>query len=184
MDYAIPSCINQGFEMSRLPWIEIQAAGRIAIMARPRADEWLEMEVIEWKDARVDLVVSLLEREEVSELGLQREDEVCRSNGIDFISFPIPDRGLPESRPEASQIARLLASGLRDGRSMAIHCRAGIGRSSVIAACALICSGIQAKEALELIGASRGLIVPDTDEQRDWVMTFGQAERGDAPRTR
>lgn len=170
--------------MSRLHWIEIQAAGRIAIMARPRANEWLETEIIEWKDACVDLVVSLLDREEVSELGLQREDEVCRSNGIDFISFPIPDRGLPESRREAAQVARLLAAGLREGRSMAIHCRAGIGRSSVIAACALICSGIEAKQALELIGASRGLIVPDTDEQRDWVVAFCHAESGDVPRTR
>jgi protein-tyrosine phosphatase len=124
-------------------------------------------------------VVSLLEREEVSELGLQREAEVCR-----FISLPIADRGLPESRREASQIARLLAAGLRDSRSMAIHCRAGIGRSSVIAACALICSGIEAEEALELIRASRGLIVPDTDEQRDWVVAFGHAERGEVPRTR
>lgn len=150
-------------------------------MARPRADEWLETEVNQWKTSGVNLVVSLLEHEEVSELGLQREAELCRSHGIDFISFPIPDRGLPESRREASQIAHLLAAGLRDGRSMAIHCRAGIGRSSVIAACALICSGIEAEEALALISASRGLIVPDTDEQRDWVVAFGNARRGELP---
>ncbi|MCP3396937.1 hypothetical protein NLM25_07495 [Bradyrhizobium sp. CCGB01] len=86
----------------------------------------------EWKNSGVDVVVSLLEHEEVSELGLQRDAELCRSNGIDFISFPIPDRGLPESRREASQIAHLLATGLRDGRSIAIHCRAGIGRSLVL----------------------------------------------------
>jgi protein-tyrosine phosphatase len=163
--------------MSRLHWIEIRAAGRIAIMARPRADEWLETEVNEWKNSGVDVVVSLLENEEISELGLQREAELCRSNGIDFISFPIPDRGLPESRREASQIAHSLAAGLRDGRSVAIHCRAGIGRSSVIAACALICSGIEAEEALAQIGAARGLIVPDTEEQRDWVVAFGNAQR-------
>ncbi|MGY3143769.1 protein-tyrosine phosphatase [Bradyrhizobium sp. USDA 3397] len=150
-------------------------------MARPRAEDWLETEVNEWKNSGVDVVVSLLEHEEISELGLQREAELCRSNGIDFISFPIPDRGLPESWHEASQIAHLLATGLRDGRSIAIHCRAGIGRSSVIAACALICSGIEAEAALELIRASRGLIVPDTDEQRDWVVAFGNAQRGEVP---
>jgi protein-tyrosine phosphatase len=152
-------------------------------MARPRADEWLETEVIEWKNSGVEMVVSLLEQEEVSELGLQREAELCRSNGIDFISFPIRDRGLPESQREASQIARSLATDLREGRSMAIHCRAGIGRSSVVAACALICSGIGAEEALALISASRGLIVPDTDEQRDWVVAFGNAQRGEMPPT-
>ena len=57
----------------------------------------------------------------------------------------------------------------------------GIGRSSVIAACALICSGIEAEEALALIRASRGLIVPDTDDQRDWVVAFGNAQGGEVP---
>jgi protein-tyrosine phosphatase len=169
--------------MSRLHWIEARTTGRIAIMARPRAGEWLETEINQWKSSGVEMVVSLLDQEEVSELGLQREAELCRTNGIDFISFPIPDRGLPKSRREASQIASLLAAGLRDGRSMAIHCRAGIGRSSVVAACALICSGIGAEEGLALISTARGLIVPDTDEQRDWVVAFGNAQRGEGPPT-
>jgi protein-tyrosine phosphatase len=145
-------------------------------MARPRADDWLQTDVADWKTSGVDMVVSLLEREEISELGLQREAELCRSSGIDFISFPIRDRGLPESQQEASRVARSLATELRDGRSVAIHCRAGIGRSSLIAACAIICSGIEAEEALALISAARGLTVPDTDEQRDWVLAFGEAQ--------
>jgi protein-tyrosine phosphatase len=130
------------------------------------------MEVGEWKDAGIDVVVSLLERDEVVELGLQREADLCRSSGIEFICLPIPDRGLPESRRAASEIARSLAAGLLGGRSIAIHRRAGIGRSSVMAACALICFGIEAGTALRLIAAARGLTVPDTDEQRDWVLTF------------
>jgi protein-tyrosine phosphatase len=142
------------------------------------------MEVNEWKETGINVVVSLLEPEEVSELGLQREAGLCGSRGIDFISFPIPDRGLPVSRREASKIARSVATGLRDGRSIAMHCRAGIGRSSVIAACALICSGIEAEEALALIRAARGLIVPDTDEQRDRVVAFGKAQSGEVPPTR
>jgi protein-tyrosine phosphatase len=68
-----------------------------------------------------------------------------------------------------------LAAGLRDGRSIAIHCRAGIGRSSVIAACALIAFGVEAEQALALIKSCRGLNVPDTDAQRDWVIAFGNA---------
>jgi protein-tyrosine phosphatase len=144
----------------------------MAIMARPRSGEWLEMEIDGWKDAGVDVVVSLLEQAEVVELGLQHEADLCRSRGIDFMSFPIPDRGLPESRLAASEIAHALAAGLQGGRCIAIHCRAGIGRSSLMAAGALICSGIEAETALGLIAAARGLTVPDTDEQREWVMTF------------
>jgi hypothetical protein len=44
-----------------------------------------------------------------------------------------------------------------------------------MAACVLIMSGIEAERALALIKGARGLNVPDTDEQRDWVMAFGKA---------
>ena len=167
-------CAVGSFRMSRLHWIELSAAGRIAISARPRAEDWLETEVGEWKASGLDMVVSLLESDEVSELGLQREAELCRSSGIEFLSFPIPDRGVPEDEAEMLQIASSIASGIADGRSVAIHCRAGIGRSSMIAACALICSGIEAGDALARIKTARGLTVPDTDEQREWVMAFGR----------
>ena len=160
--------------MSRLHWIELPAVGRIAISARPRADDWLETEIGEWKASGLDMVVSLLERDEVSELGLQREAELCRTSGIEFLSFPIPDRGVPENGPDVLQIASSIASGIACGRAVAIHCRAGIGRSSMIAACALICSGIEASEALARIKTARGLAVPDTDEQRDWIIAFGR----------
>ena len=160
--------------MSRLHWIELPAVGRITISARPRADDWLETEIGEWKASGLDMVVSLLERDEVSELGLQREAELCRTSGIEFLSFPIPDRGVPENGPDVLQIASSIASGIACGRAVAIHCRAGIGRSSMIAACALICSGIEASEALARIKTARGLTVPDTDEQRDWIMAFGR----------
>jgi protein-tyrosine phosphatase len=162
--------------MSRLHWIAVSGAGRLAIMARPRAGEWLEIEVDQWKAAGIDLVVSLLEAEEVSELGLGREAELCRERGIAFLSFPVPDRGVPEM-PVAHRIADSIARDVTGGRSVAIHCRAGIGRSSVIAACALVCAGMTAGEAFNLIKDARGVNVPDTDEQRDWVGSFWNARR-------
>jgi protein-tyrosine phosphatase len=58
------------------------------------------------------------------------------------------------------------------GRTVVIHCRAGIGRSAVIAACALICSGQDVGTAFNEISRSRGVMVPDTDEQREWVASF------------
>jgi protein-tyrosine phosphatase len=137
----------------------------------------LETEVDEWKACGLDMVVSLLEREEVSELGLQREAELCRASGIEFVSFPIPDRGVPEPGPGALQIASSIAGGVAKGRSIAIHCRAGIGRSSMIAASALIRSGIEASDALARIKEARGLSVPDTDEQRDWIEAFGRTHQ-------
>ena len=165
--------------MSRLFWIDTPAARRLAIMARPRADDWLEDEIAGWRASGLERVVSLLEPGEVADLGLQREAALCAAAGIELVSFPIPDRGVPASRTAALALARTLAAGLVEGRSIAVHCRAGIGRSSLIAACALVCLGLDGERAFALIKEARGLDVPDTEEQREWVMGFEGACRAD-----
>ncbi|WP_315832733.1 hypothetical protein [Bradyrhizobium prioriisuperbiae] len=160
--------------MSRLHWIDAPITGRLATMARPRADDWLEDEIAGWKASGLSTVVSLLEAAEVAELGLRREAELCKANDLAFVSFPIPDRGIPDSHADASVISQSIAVAITGGRSVAIHCRAGIGRSSLIASCALICAGIAADHALGLVKAARGVDVPDTEEQRDWIVSFGE----------
>lgn len=150
-------------------------AGRLAIMARPRAGDWLEDEVTGWKAEGIDTVVSLLERDEVEELGLSLEATLCAQQGMEFISFPIADRGVPVSVPAAATLSDLLVSELGGGKNIAIHCRAGIGRSSVVAACVMVGAGFTAAHAFDQISAARGVQVPDTDGQRAWVETFRAA---------
>jgi len=161
--------------MARLHWIEAPAAGRLAIMARPRANDWLEDDIADWRRSGLHEIVSLLDSSEVTELGLQDEAQLCRSAGLEFLSFPIPDRGLPESLRGATELSERIANSISMGRSVAIHCRAGIGRSSLVAACALICVGVDGDKALALVKTARGVPVPDTDEQREWVLTFAKA---------
>jgi len=156
-------------------WIETQTAGRLAIMARPRAGDWLDDEVTGWRMEGIDIVVSLLDAEEVSELNLEREAGLCEERAIEFISFPIPDRGVPASLRDTAVLARSMALWLGEGKAVAIHCRAGIGRSSLIAACALVCSGTSPDTVFEIIGKARGVSVPDTEGQRDWVVSFKDA---------
>ncbi len=153
-------------------WIDLPMTGRLAIMARPRAGDWLDDEISGWRDQGIDIVVSLLEREEVSELGLQREAGLCREQGMEFLSFPIPDRGVPASLRDAATLAQTISAGIGEGRAVAVHCRAGIGRSALIAACALVCSGADPAVAFEAIGKARGVNVTDTKGQIDWVTTF------------
>ncbi len=153
-------------------WIGLPIIGRLAIMPRPRAGYWLDDEVSGWRAAGIDLMVSLLEADEISELGLHREADLCRDQGMEFISFPIPDLGVPRSRHETAALTRKLAARLAEGKAVAVHCRAGIGRSSVIAACTLVCSGFDPETAFDSIGKARGLRVPETDRQRDWVTIF------------
>lgn len=56
---------------------------------------------------------------------------------------------------------------------IAIHCRAGIGRSSLIAASVMTAYHIPAEEAFSLIETARGFAVPDTQEQKDRVSQLG-----------
>jgi protein-tyrosine phosphatase len=146
-------------------------------MARPRASEWLDDEIASWKAADIAAVVCLLEKDEIDELSLGDEESLCRRHGIEFVPFPIPDRGHPESIEQTEAIARDIAVKLKGGSAVAIHCRAGIGRSSLLAACTLIGLGFDASTAFNLIASARGLKVPDTDEQRSWVISFEGAIR-------
>jgi protein-tyrosine phosphatase len=151
------------------------SSSRLAIMPRPYGGDWLDDEIAGWRAERIDIVVSLLESDEVSELGLGREEELCKKCEMEFISFPILDRGVPVSLGETANVARMIALRIREGKGVAIHCRAGIGRSSLIAACALVSSGVTPDAAFEIIGKARGVKVPDNDGQRDWVERFHEA---------
>jgi protein-tyrosine phosphatase len=141
-------------------------------MPRPRSDEWLAGEVAAWKGAGVDIVVSLLDAGEVREMGLAEEASLCRANGIEFISFPVTDRGVPGSIRDAGILVETLQTAVSGGSSVAIHCRAGIGRSALIAGCVLKRLGIPDKDVFPLISRARGVTCPDTDAQVDWVRRF------------
>jgi protein-tyrosine phosphatase len=65
-----------------------------------------------------------------------------------------------------------IVEALNAGKSVALHCRQGIGRSAMIAAAALISGGQDADTAISTIRRSRGLEVPETHAQRKWISDF------------
>jgi protein-tyrosine phosphatase len=157
-------------------WINGPWPGKLAILARPRGADWLEDEVTGWKDAGVNVVVSLLTPGEHSELGLNQEDEIVKRNGLTFVSFPIADYSVPTSKEVTRQLVDKLEGWLSRGRRVGIHCRQGIGRSSLVAACVLVSSGESSKLAFQHIETARGLSVPDTRKQKEWVASFAQEQ--------
>lgn len=133
-------------------WIDEPAGARLAIIPRPRAGDWLDGEIAGWRGQGIDVIVSLLEAGEVRELGLRREAGVCHNLGMEFISFPFPDGGVPATRREATALAEGIVMRLSEGKAVALHCRAGIGRSSLEAACVLVLLGMAPGTAFHLIG--------------------------------
>ena len=146
-------------------------------MAKPRGGEWLEDEIHALLGQGVQTLVSALTTEEMTELDLTREAGLCAAAGIDFRNFPMADRCVPSSLLDVITLASDLEQSLRGEKNVAIHCRYGIGRASLLAACVLTRGGVGVKEAFERIGTARGFSVPDTREQLEWVTNFAKSER-------
>jgi protein-tyrosine phosphatase len=87
---------------------------------------------------------------------------------LEFIAIPIPDRGVPNP-VTVTPVLEVLHGHLAAGRHVVIHCRNGIGRSSLLAAALLLREGLNPCQAWERIATARGLSVPDTDQQRTWL---------------
>lgn len=144
--------------------------GELYIMPRPSAD-WLADDMEYFSELGINELVSLLEPQEASYLGLETEGEACRDKGLAFTNFPIPDRGLPTT-VYFKQLVEDVYSRLAEGSNIAIHCRAGIGRTGVLACSLIMRNGLPARDAIDLVSEARGFPIPDTAEQYDFIMEF------------
>ena len=155
-------------------WIDHSQPGRLAILARPRGNDWLNDEIVELAKAEISVVVSLLDDQEAEELGLAQESNVVNRHGLKFIRFPIPDYGVPTKMDDVFRLVRDLDAQLCKGLILGIHCRQGIGRSSLVAACVLSTASENVSLCFKRISEARGTHVPDTTEQEAWVKAFAQ----------
>jgi protein-tyrosine phosphatase len=142
---------------------------KLGIMPRPRGDDWLEEEIIKFKKQNIGTWVSLLEQHEINELGLRNQQSLCSKHKLEYINFPIVDRSIPEKGNKIDSLIETLYQKAKTGNSVVIHCRMGIGRSSIIAGCILLKAGFKTDQILQKITSARGLKVPDTDQQVQWL---------------
>jgi protein-tyrosine phosphatase len=160
---------------SRLHWVTGIGPHRLALMPRPRGGERLPEEVAAWRQANVGSVLSLLQAQEAREFGLDAEASLCAEYGIDFRSYPIADAGVPASKRELSSVLTPLRDELVRGKAVAVHCRAGIGRTGLVAACLLHLLDVPHADVFHLLSRSRGFAVPETIAQAEWFDRFVRA---------
>ncbi len=161
--------------LPELHWLNGQGPGKLALVARPRGGDWLTDEVANWKREGVHAVVSLLTPEEERDLDLRDEASEARRLGLEFYSFPIADRQVPKSEVKLGEVLDKINNTLSAGRNVLIHCRQGVGRSGLVAACLLIKNGMSPGAAVEAVSAARGVSVPETAEQREWIERYSPA---------
>lgn len=151
-------------------WIGGDPPPGLAIVTRPM--NWLGDEMRQLKRGGIDTLVSLLERREAVWLGLEDEGREAQKAGIAFLNFPIPDTTVPLNVASFRSFVSDLAARLRSGEHVGVHCRGSIGRATVTAVCTLIHLGWKAPDALAAVEATRGCPVPDTEEQRTWILAY------------
>jgi protein-tyrosine phosphatase len=152
-------------------------SGRLATMAHPAGGDRLDTEMAALRTAGVDVLVSLQTATEQAEIGLTGEAAAAARAGIEFRHLPITDMGVPDVATIASAISAM-SDDLASGRHVVIHCWAGIGRSSTIAAAVLIQFGATAAEACATVSAARGMRVPETLTQREWLDEWARTRSG------
>ncbi len=159
-------------------WLDGTWPGKLAVAPRPYGGDWLKDDIANWKGAPIDTVLSLLTPEEEKDLDLRDEAGEVRAQGMEFLSFPILDRQTPVSEAKWFEVLDRVGRELSSGKNVLVHCRQGIGRSGLVAVCLLVKKGMSPGAAIESVSAARGISVPETSEQRDWIEHYAVALTG------
>jgi protein-tyrosine phosphatase len=121
----------------------------------------------------VEALVSLMERDEYSDLQISEFFRKAKEMDMDVLHLPIPDYGVP-SAPEEENYRPLIedvTGRLEEGQTVVIHCRGGLGRSGLVAASVLVALGHPSGEAIRIVrGAREGAL--ETPDQEDRVRWF------------
>jgi len=106
-----------------------------------------------------------------------------------YLRLPIPDHGLPATPAQMQEILGEIESALAAGRRIYLHCRAGIGRTNLVAGCWFASAeGGDGDSALAQLnerwrGSARSQTwptVPETDAQHDFVRDWRGPRRAAA----
>ena len=120
---------------------------------------------------------------DLTEAGELPPYDIYLPGSVLYVRKPIPDHGVPRAPEHMVEIQAELDGALARGRRVYVHCRAGIGRTGTVVACHLIEQGMTPHAALIRLNelwqdndrAATWHDVPETDEQRDYVLGWSPA---------
>lgn len=124
------------------------------------------------KNQEVNCIVNLLSHKDISDLKLKNEKQIANTYNMDYYHFPITDFGVPENDVEFLQQVKLIVDLIKNRKIVAIHSKAGIGRSSLFAASIISSFKPKTEGVFDYISIYRKEKVPDTDKQIEWFNHF------------
>lgn len=131
--------------------------------------------------AGVTCFVDLTEPDELPSYESLLPFETPDGRRVEYLREPIRDHGVPDGPETVSRAIDLIDDALESGHVVYLHCRAGIGRSAMIAGCWIANHGAgeNALERLQEVWrqserARRWPAVPETDEQTEFVRDWSK----------
>ncbi len=166
-----------------LPQEELEVPGQLGLTLAPgkKTDEkdvqWerdLETDLERLKEEYgVGVLVSLMERDEYSDLQIPELFQKAEEQGMEVLYLPIPDYGVPNASADDDYKPFIedIANRIEEGETVVVHCRGGLGCSGLVAASVLVVLGHSAEEAIDTVrGAREGAV--ETPDQEDRVRLF------------
>lgn len=138
------------------------------------------------RDVRTDLIrmrdvfgmeklVSMIEFFEYQELGIEDLSKQCAELDIDHHMHSIVDGSIPSDPRDFAKDIAVLADELKQGTRMVVHCKGGLGRAALTAACLIVSASdgdVSADEAIGLVQAARGPSALGDPQQKRFVRQF------------
>jgi protein-tyrosine phosphatase len=113
-------------------------------------------------------LVLLVEDHELDRWGDDRIVQLGADVGIDVRRYPIADGAAPASNIEMDRILDAIDEGRAAG-DVAVACMGGVGRSGMVAACALVRAGASSAEAIARVRSLRHPTAVETAAQERFV---------------
>lgn len=153
--------------MSNFSWL---VSGRIAGAGQPggpfydpRGDQSGLLEDLDELAAQgIGALVSLTEQ--------SLRDDLVQARGLRYLHLPVEDMQAP-ALEEIAEFVEFVGKAQDEQRPVAVHCRAGMGRTGTMLACYLVSQGFGAREALAAVRQKRPGSV-ETPEQEAVVYRY------------
>ena len=150
-------------------------------MRSPFNFDWIDERLAVGGSFPMDAAEELARREGVRavvDLRIERCDDeaILRVHGLEFLHLPTEDCCAIAPRMIDDGVA-FVRGHVEAGRPVLIHCEHGIGRSALLALCALVAGGAEPLDAMNRLKAARPVAAPAADQIdafRSWVGQWKQ----------